>query len=460
MLSEESEMNDVEKADGRTEGELGAGVRGGEGPYVEVWDVRLAEERVVAERGIGGFWFDRKPQSESRYDLSMAGWVVGREMELTSIHVQIVDGPILLHVGLWPREDISKMFGENALADRTAFHAVVDMLHLPKEVELSVWACGKKAKPIAELCRFKARSQFPKVRVEGAITPVMVCTVGRSGSTVLLRGLWEHPEFSVHPLYPYENHYFQYCLHAAGVHTRSCVSPSADFNNKFYLNATSELCPYYNRMPDLDEWFICRHIPTTLSTWVGQGMAFYRDYSLRAGRGEPRFLVEKSTVANLDLELLVHGGISAKMLLLVRDPRDVAASWLKFSTGKLDAVQQTPADAFCNHVVHLAKMFKQILEYSLRTDVECVFVKYEEMMTDTPRVVGEVLRFCGADASEGNIARVAEGIMRDDVSLKSHRTTASVADSFGAWRRELLPWQKAFCDAELGEAVQSLGYSD
>jgi Sulfotransferase family len=411
-------------------------------PNVEILDVAMAD---VEGTGLREYFFDRMPASCERYDIAFAGWVVGRDEPLTLVHVQVVDGPILLRGELWPRQDVRTHFNNHPLAERSGFWVTVNLLTLPREVELSLWACGLDEKPIAEICRIKVRSTFPSAQVQKPLVPVMMCSLGRSGSTVLMRGLWQHPEFAIHSVFPFESQYFQYCVQAARVQSAMPTSPLQNYTNHFYLEQAVRPCPYFTRHEDLDDWFVRHHVPGTLSHWFDQGMAFYHQRAQAQGRQSARFLLEKSTVENPDFEVMRNAGHPPKIILLIRDPRDVTASWVKFGRKELD-------------IEHLGTMFNRVVQIAARQDIESLTVRYERMMTAPREVTEEILTFCGADASADLINSVAHGIVLEDESIRHHRTTKSVSDSVGSWRRDLSPWQQAFCQKKLGAVIAALGY--
>lgn len=144
-----------------------------------------------------------------------------------------------------------------------------------------------------------------------------------------------------------------------------------------------------------------------------------------------RFMVDKNPANVFQAWAIARALPQARILCLVREPMDACFSNLKelFSGGAYPYSYDltdlaTHYRAFAQSALHWQKLFPG----------QFMAVKYEDLVTDAPRVAGEVASFCGLDAPEG---------LTDIASNRAAVQTASYAQvrqpihgrNVGAWRR-------------------------
>src|SRR5690606_15880484 len=123
----------------------------------------------------------------------------------------------------------------HAHARDVGFRVAVNPLALPREGQLVVSTAGASGARTPML-RVWDRMEPKEMAFRRQLKPLMVCTVGRSGSTVLMKGLKAHREIGVSGKQPYEVRYFQYCVHAARVQAPVGTVTSRTYEGDFYMD--------------------------------------------------------------------------------------------------------------------------------------------------------------------------------------------------------------------------------
>src|SRR5688572_17334867 len=121
--------------------------------------------------------------------------------------------------------------------------------------------------------------------------PLLSLSVGRSGTTFLMRLLSSHPAVIARQDYPLEFRPFAFALFPDDQVLRSSTAPAISHPEAFL---------------------------------VSDAFSMYRAMAERMGKS-PRYFVEKFT-ADLDVRRVVEATPEARFLWLIRDPRDVLLS--------------------------------------------------------------------------------------------------------------------------------------
>lgn len=176
-----------------------------------------------------------------------------------------------------------------------------------------------------------------------------------------------------------------------------------------------------------------------------------RAYLSRLGRCDVTHFGEKSPEHLRRFRSIRAVFPEAKMILVYRDGRDVALS--------LSRVPWMPPDLYLGFALwlHYARIAR-------RAVAECGpqlhLVRYEDLVRDPERELGELCRFLGLDF-RSEVARGsgnAEGIPRWEWGWKG-RATETISDSrVGVWESELAPEQVALLERWGGRDLESLGY--
>jgi aryl sulfotransferase len=169
------------------------------------------------------------------------------------------------------------------------------------------------------------------------------------------------------------------------------------------------------------------------------------------------------------------------VVLIVRDPRDVAPSFANHSSTSLDEAIKTMGDpngSFCGHPDRQAIQLRQQLlgwsgfsaSYLDQRDIPLLLVRYEDMQADAAAELGRVMAFAGDPRPPEALARAAELAAFDRLKQKEAETgfreaPSRVAAGFfrrgqsGAWKDELTAEQAAQIEADHAPMMRRLGYA-
>jgi len=180
-------------------------------PAVQIHEVELAQrdERLHAnlERPATG-------EPVDGFCVPLAGWALAPDG--APVAIEIRHGRQLLR-RLEPtveRPDIATAFPDLPGAERSGFSLALDVLKLPREFDLRVSGTVGEAEALPIGRVRGSRRAFDPLPVDGP-APLMVTTLGRSGSTLLMTLLSVHPAIVAFDPVAYDSRPFAHQLEAA-----------------------------------------------------------------------------------------------------------------------------------------------------------------------------------------------------------------------------------------------------
>lgn len=178
------------------------------------------------------------------------------------------------------------------------------------------------------------------------------------------------------------------------------------------------------------------------------------------------YLVIKEPHGSIAAPLLMEALPESRMVFLVRDPRDVAASrldahkkgsWTRKLTGKeKETLADKNPDAF---VRSAAKMYVQDIEKVVEAyeafSGRKVLVRYEDLRNDTLEELKRMYAALEIPVPEDQLRRVAE--KRSWEKIPDHRKGAGKSHrkaTPGGWREDLTPRQASLVEAEASSIIE------
>jgi hypothetical protein len=280
--------------------------------------------------------------------------------------------------------------------------------------------------------------------------PILLSTMGRSGSTVLMAILARHPKVIVAGRRPFEVElgcYYAYALRtltAAGDQIKSLRSDRITAKDYwFHLGFNPYFEPsfatYFREPGTLSAFINRRAAPRLVTAFRGIMLDYYEEVARDQNKPYPLYFAEKS-LPEADARLGVRSMFrNCREIVLVRDLRDALCSFMSY--GKLsleDSLQALKSSAI------------RFVEIEAERDESFHFVKYEDLIQRRRETLVELARFLG-------ISEFPEDGDSMTGLFGEHATTRSPAESIGRWRRDLTPEQLAHC-AFLNPLLERLGY--
>ena len=440
-------------------------------PTYEVTDVSLFPE---SEQSLLGFQVEA-PKPGSRHDvytIHMIGWVVGRASPAQSVEVSH-RGEFLRTVPVrGPRSDVSASLGIPPETD-CVYHVLMGLIGLGPEVtlELQVTLEDGTSVPVGTVT---VRRKPLRPDYEPRLNPLVVSTLGRSGSTWLMQMLASHPEIVVFRRFPYESALAKYWLHllrvvAEPVNLTHSADPKTAHTNLWWIgNNPNHDDRVYEQMA-LTQWFGRDHIEhlaafcqRTIDDWY---------MSLARSQLQPQgvYFAEKHVWPNylpvLTRELYPH----AKELFLVRDFRDVALSILEFDARRGFAGFNRPDgmgdDEYIRDVV--GRMVRELTASWTSRAEHAHLVRYEDLVARPIEVLRGIAEYLGVDASvetlDTVLAKGSELVLNLPGSgyelseIQTHRTVEDPKATIGRWRQSD-QWFHDAAQEAFGDALRTFGY--
>jgi hypothetical protein len=426
-------------------------------PSVEIDDVSVASSLDGAGHG----WLD-SPTNGQLVDgvvLTVGGWAVGSEVPITEV--------ALLEGGRRVRRcdvdlsspDVATRFPSLPGAETSRFLIGIGLIGLPSPFEIEVHViAGDRRWPLAVI---RGRRTAPHYEYEPFFRPLMVTSLGRTGTTLLMRMLSVHPEVVVYDKYPYEIRAATHWMHVL----RTLSEPGS------FVDA-ERLMPYltglesavrgnpFSSPPVVDDEAVSRWATTThpldVAAFCRRAVDdFYRQVALSQAVAGARRFAEKQ-YPSLLADVLAEVDGSTLELVSVRDPRDMLCSlsakswWREYPRGG--------GSELGARLLELAAQLKLLAESRRRRGERAHVVRYEDLAARPHEALESVLAFAGLDAAPATIGRMVEHGFAEIPELHEHRTTGSVEASVGRWRRELEPSLQELCADAFGEALVEFGY--
>jgi LPS sulfotransferase NodH len=391
------------------------------------------------------------------YGLTIEGWVLSRQIPIEHVEVLHEERPVAVVPVDLERPDIAAGFPQVEGASRSGFRASVSTLKLGDRFELVL-----RAKLVDDtrlpLARLRGSRRRLPASSAGEIQPLMVNTIGRSGSTLLVTLLSAHPEVVAFSPFIKDARVSTYWVNVL----QDLSDPSsflAPFDppdldaKRWWLNGDGgELGE-----PEVERWLGSEAVDSLAGLCRAQIEAFYRHL---AGEAKPRYFVEKYLPHQAVPDLLAEMYSGAREVILVRDFRDTLSSVIAFNRKRgWDAFGRSEGGDDAAYVRGALRQSVETLAERLRSEgTGPRLVRYEDLILEPEPALGELFAALGLDADPELVQETVERARQSTASMDHHRTTADPAASIGRWREDLPEEIAAVCNEELGPLLAEFGY--
>jgi hypothetical protein len=411
-----------------------------------------------------GFCVDSPVPDAGRdaYEFLCAGWVLGKTEPALGVQLIGNDGSVRrIPIG-HPRPDVLRCHPGDADAAVAGWSSPISVLGMNAEFELSVQALLNNNQKPVPLARIQGRRRSMRRSFEPGIQPLMVTSLGRTGSTWLMRLLAEHPGILAHRAHPYEACPVRNWMQFLGALTESApdaqssskvASPDAQWRVAYPLSNASALLA-----PTMHGWYGRKFVEQAAEFFLRCGEDCYRELAASQHQTAPVYFAEKHLpyeVPGIVWELYPN----AREIFLVRDFRDMLCSIAAFnqkrgSTGFGRGFAASEEE----YILNLAECVNwQGMAWNNRRDRACL-VRYEDLVSRTAETLATILNYLGLPADDAQIDEMIRRAAVDTPDLQQHRTTPSLPDSVGRWRRDLAPELYAICQSAFEAALADFGY--
>ncbi|MGH2967203.1 MAG: sulfotransferase [Solirubrobacterales bacterium] len=290
------------------------------------------------------------------------------------------------------------------------------------------------------------------------LVPILVDCFGRDGSTLMMRLLANSPQIAVGSRYPYEHRYFTYLWRWSRLLDRPNWPHDVWGSNEVCSVTQEANLPLLGPPPWLPRDLMKDSEPMSSRCFE----LTWREFSRRAGertrvyhrRGavEARYYAEKHLDTwNLKLEELPP----VKLLVLLRDPRDVWVSVRAFERKKGDLADFRVGGTLSHDDLLRYQIARQRVRLrwiaELLESEDHPVVRYEDLVRDLPAVADRIERWLGVSLDTGKTRE-------RDREFNRHGSAGSPESSIGRWKDELDPAVAELFTKEIGPELRLHGF--
>jgi len=397
------------------------------------------------------------------YRFNVRGWAVGRDQPVARIRIAQPRDPLGNAPVQGDRPDIGDQYPDQPWAARSGFQLTLGPLKLDPRFKLRVIAELEDGSTV-KLATIRGRHRTLPDGYQSRLQPLLVTSLGRTGSTWLMRLLAEHPGVVTYRHYPYEVRPAKYWLHLFRILTAP-PNPAKTVGqpNEFHVEALAAganpfQAPAFPALPALEDWGATIYA-SRLADFCQQSIDEWYGIVV-AAQDEPDavYFAEKhfpDDYPRLALGLFPR----ARELVLVRDFRDMAASMLAYNEQRgFDDFGRSGRDSDEAWIDALANGVNQLAAAWQRRSDRAHLVRYEDLITSPVATMRTAFAYLELDASDAAVEAVIARAAADPAELKKHQTTRDPAASIGRWRQDLSPELQAATNRRFRHALVAFGY--
>jgi hypothetical protein len=408
------------------------------------------------------------------YVVHMIGWVVGREVPARTLEVLQHDRVVRRVPVRGGRADVSAALELGSDVD-CVFHALVSLVGLDPQTALTLQVELEDGQRVPACTVTLARDPLT-TGYEPALAPLIVTTLGRSGSTWLMQILASHPEVVVFRRFPYESAPAKYWIHMLRLLTEPANLLESAFPDRFYrdqwwLGANPFHDERVYEQPSLEGWFAHTHVESlalftqrTIDDW-------YLTLARTQDQHTPAYFAEKHVRPNYIPVLTWELYPRAKEIFLVRDFRDMARSIMDFDARRGFAGFGRPEGISDEEYLRgdLRDMAEKLTRSWRSRRERAHLVRYEDLVDRPQEVVTGLLDYLGVDASPPTVEHVIAhgsqevlslpGMSYEPAEIAAHRTVADQRATIGRWQHEPNGAIASLADEVFGEPLAEFGYT-
>ena len=293
------------------------------------------------------------------------------------------------------------------------------------------------------------------------MTPLLVTSLARSGTTWAMRILGTHPQLVAFREYPYEVRVAQYWAHMFAVLTSPANHGESAPTDLFYGSPRwVGHNPFFStRAADLFSWLDGHYANDFAKFTRAQISGVYQHAAQRQDKAATGYFIEKADVANPYRHVLRFLFPHTREIYLIRDPRDMLCSILAFNRQRGEqSFGMVPSESIRQYTRRLGSMIATLTSELHTYRDQSYLVRYEDMVRDPVSCLRSMLEYLQVDSD----ARVVTSMLRDAAGdtdlLQRHRTSSSPHQSVGRWKKDLAPDLRELCEEQCREFLTAFGY--
>jgi hypothetical protein len=345
------------------------------------------------------------------------------------------------------------------------FSLLVSTLDLPFEFEFRLRAIlpdGSRVK----FATLRGRRVPLRGAADPALQPLLVTSLGRMGTTLLMKLLAAHPAVVTYERPPFEARGGKYWTHVLQVMSapadasKRIGAPMEFHSEPKAIGANPFFGSEFAAWPEVETWEGGDYL-ASLATFCQRSIDGWYLATAAAQGKDPaplRFFAEKHFPDAYPRRLRELYAQPAE-LFLVRDFRDMFTSMRAYNARKgFGDFGRAAAPDDQAWITTLRQGLQALLAAWRERGTPASLVRYEALVQQPEVALPPVLAELGLDASPAIIARMVAAAAPDAPDLQGHGTTASPDASIGRWQTDLPQDLQDLVNAEFGDLLTAFGY--
>ncbi len=393
------------------------------------------------------------------YGFDLRGWVIGRGGPARRVIVRYAAGELRDVPVDITRPDVEAQHPEREWAGRSGFFLPIGALKLDPAFELDL-SVAYEDDTVAHLGTIRGRRAQLSSLFEPRIEPILLTSLGRTGSTAVMQLLSSHPEVVAYRPFEYEPRVVAYWIDllqdlSEPVAFRRQVTPMGPLEDGWWAGRQP---PYPRRlMDDQLQALLGGENIDHLALFAQERIdLFYRRVAELGGRPEATRFVEKFAPRTAGLTRELYPG--AREIVLVRDFRDMVASIFAFNRKRgFPGFGRDRASSDVDYVTtRIANSVDAFTDAWRARSQDAHLVRYEDLVQRPRETVAGILEHLRLEAEPATIEGMLASI--ESSAADAHRTIAAPELTIGRWREDLPSEVKDACARALGPALRQFGY--
>jgi Sulfotransferase family len=398
------------------------------------------------------------------YAFTVQGWAIARDGH--EVTVEIREGSHLLRTTSTKRkrDEVLRRHPDAPGAGTAGFWAPIGALGLPTQFTVEVVLVSSSGER-ATLTTLRGRRRALRSAFSPTLNPLLITTLGRTGSSWLALLLSKHPEIVAYRPFQYEPRVASYWMEvlrslSEPVSFLQSIKPELYEGHWWLGDERPSPLPLNFADQTMPQWLGNENVAAVAGFCQSRIDAFYSTVAQTQNQSRPRYFAEKAYPDEATPMLTRELYPDARELILVRDFRDRVCSIMGFNSKrgyKSFGRQLTDSDE------EFIRSERQVAERMLETwndrREDAFLVRYEDLIVQPEETLGAAFAYLGFDSDPATVRRTLEDANAElPNNQRAHQTSSSVAASVGRWRQDLTPEHQALCEESFGDILEAFGY--
>jgi hypothetical protein len=421
-------------------------------------------ENFTDNQELLGFKLDSPTTSNEKEEkdhyIRIKGWILGKKSPVIGVELLHQDKIIQRADVSIHRSNVLQLYPESKHTENTGFFVLLNTLGLPNKSEIVLRAITKDDSPKIHFATIRYQRRIFKSDYNPILNPLLVNSLGRSGSTWMMRLLSNHPEVAIYNQYPYEVRLAQYWFDKLLFSHDDLFTVKGGKQIKQNSNYTQIF-----KDPEIVSWlnssYKQEYLQHSLFFCQNRIDSFYSN-QLNKEEKQLKYFGEKFSPQSFQiLQTITEIYPSSKEIILVRDFRDMLCSIISFNkTRNYNAFGRKTRQSDSEYIQKVIKQQTEVLlaRWQERKD-KVYLVRYEDLVVNPIQTLTSIFEYCNIDSDLSTVEQLIKQASNDNDSLNNHRTTLSPKASIGRWRTDLAVDLQQICEEVIGDVLQKFGYS-